>query len=261
MRKYTWKLKLAMSINLKAFIIVLMVFVQCKYFEKVEKPGYGNTWMEGPKEELLEGNIYYIRNNVDTNSEYLFKRLNLDPRAIAKLGVVPYIRKLEGYFKNKSYEDVSYELDTKLSEAIAIKFGLLKLVENDYGEKRIENYGEDEIKKYVAFISASLEKKQGICNLSKFFETQYKKIEIRAYQAFDPFLDPETKEPLYYNLTYRIDFVHNLDPKLSEDSKERTHAITIAMRFNPNRNSTDIEISRVINHCPIPELQDATEEE
>ncbi len=247
-------------INFKYFIICLVIFSQCKYFQKEEKIGYGTKWMEGPHEEVLEDNIYYIRDEKSV-SEQTFSLKNLDPRAIAKLGVVPYIRKLEGYFKNKSYEDVSYELDTKLSEAIAIKFGLLKLVENDYGEKRIENYGEDEIKKYVAFISASLEKKQGICNLSKFFETQYKKIEIRAYQAFDPFLDPETKEPLYYNLTYRIDFVHNLDPKLSEDSKERTHAITISMRFNPNRNSTDIEISRVINHCPIPELQDATEEE
>jgi len=235
-------------------------FSQCKYFEKEEKIGFGKKWMEGPHQEVLVDNIYYIRDE-NSVSEQTFSLKNLDPRALAKLGVVPYVKKLEDYFKNKKYEDVSFELDTDLSEAIAVKYGILKKIEDENGNSRIEKYGEPEIRKYISFITSSLETKNGICNLTKFFEVPFKKIEIRAYQAFDPRLDPETKEPKEYFFTYRIDFVHNLDPNLDENTEERTRAITISMRFDPIKASTRSNITRIINHCPIPELQDPIEEE
>ncbi|TGM93613.1 hypothetical protein EHR02_12875 [Leptospira levettii] len=240
-------------------LLFLFLYFQCKFFEKEDKVGFGKKWMDGPHQEVLESNIYYIRDE-NSVSEQTFSLKNLDPRAFAKLGVVPYVRKLEGYFKNKNYEDVAYELDTELSEAIAIKYGLLKKIENENGDLITEKYGEPEIERYIALITSSLKAKKGICNLTKFFEVPYERIEIRAYQAFDPRLDFKTKEPKEYFFTYRIDFVHNLDPSLEEDSEDRTHAITISMQFNPKSNSTRSGISRVINHCPIPELQDPDEE-
>lgn len=248
-------------IILKFFIICVIGFSQCKYFEKEDKIGFGKKWMEGPTEEVLENNIYYIRNNINTNSEYLFERHNLDPRALAKLGVVPYVKKLEGYFKNKQYEDVSYQLDVTIFELIGVKLGLLKFTENQYGEERLQNFGEKEIGEIGSAIERSLKSGKGYCNLNKFFDVPYKKIEIRAYQAFDPRLDFDTKEPKEYFFTYRIDFVHDLNPNLDEDSEERTHAITISMNFDPQDNTTYSKITRVINHCPIPELQDPVEED
>ncbi len=243
------------------FGLALLISFQCKYFEKEDKVGYGKKWMEGPREELFEGNIYYIRNNVNTNSEFLFERHNLDPRALAKLGVIPYVKKLEGYFKNRKYEDVTYQLDVTLFELIGVKLGLLNYIENEYGEKRIQNFGEKEIGDIGSAIEKSLKSGKGYCNLNKFFEVPYKKIEIRAYQAFDPRLDPDTKEPKEYFFTYRIDFVHNLDPNLDENTEERTHAITISMSFDPLDHYTYSKITRVIKYCPIPELQDPVEDE
>ncbi|MCW7502892.1 hypothetical protein [Leptospira paudalimensis] len=251
-------LKMRKIVYFKCLFIIIMVFSQCKYFEK---EGFGKQWKERPDVELIEGNIFYIRNNKDTNSEYLFDRLNLDPRAIAKMLVVPYAQKLEKIFREKKYEDFYYEISHTIREPLAVKLGIYKLEYEEDGDPSPVYMNDDHYAKVKTAFMDSFRKGEGYCSTSLFFIKPIKKIEIRAYQAFDPRRDPETKVPIDYHFTYRIDFIHNDDPKLETDSEDRGHAITINVDHDFNKPFTIYEITRIINHCPVPELQDPVEGE
>ena len=231
---------------------------ECKFFEK-EKEGFGKKWKDGQNIELMEGNIYYVRNNIDTNSEYLFDRLNLDPRTIAKMAVVPYAKNLERMFKEKKYEDFYYEISSFIKKPLAIKLGIYNPTVD--GNEQSELFNEKHLEKVHDAFMYSFHKGEAYCGTSSFFEKPIKKIEIRAYQAFDPRRNPETKEPIDYNLTYRIDYIYNDDPALNVDSLDRSNALTINLNYDFNKGRSLSEVTRIINHCPIPELQDPIEEE
>jgi hypothetical protein len=233
---------------------------ECKFFEK-EKEGFGKKWKDGQNIELMEGNIYYVRNNIDTNSEYLFDRLNLDPRTIAKMAVVPYAKNLERMFKEKKYEDFYYEISHTIRGPLAVKLGIYQLEYDEYGGPIFINLNADQFEKILNLFMDSFRKGEAYCGTSSFFEKPIKKIEIRAYQAFDPRRNPETKEPIDYNLTYRIDYIYNDDPALNVDSLDRSNALTINLNYDFNKGRSLSEVTRIINHCPIPELQDPIEEE
>lgn len=255
------KAKMKKIIILECLLFCVIGFSQCKYFEKEEKIGFGKKWMEGPNEELLESNIFYIRNNVNTNSEFLFERHNLDPRALAKMLVVPYAKKLEKMFREKKYEAFYYELSHTIREPLAVKLGIYQLEYDDDGRPSAIYMNDDHYARIKSAFMESFRKGEGYCSTSLFFKSQFKKIEIRAYQAFDPHRDTKTKEPVDYNFTYRIDFIYNDDPKLADDSKDRGSAITVKVNHDFNKSFTIYQITRIINHCPIPELQDSVEEE
>ncbi|MCZ8238877.1 MAG: hypothetical protein O9346_13635 [Leptospiraceae bacterium] len=238
-------------------IVLFALLGDCKFFEK-EKDGFGKKWMEGPHIEKLEGEIYFIRDE-DSVSEATFRMNNLDPRAIAKMAVVPYAKNLERMFKEKKYEDFYYEISSFIKKPLAIKLGIY--IPTVDGNEQSELFNEKHLEKVHDAFMDSFRKGEGYCGTSLFFEKPIKKIEIRAYQAFDPRRNPETKEPIDYNLTYRIDYIYNDDPALNVDSLDRSNALTINLNYDFNKGRSLSEVTRIINHCPIPELQDPIEEE
>lgn len=241
------------------YVVLFSLLGECKFFEK-EKNGFGKKWMEGPHIEKLEGEIYFIRDE-DSVSEATFRMNNLDPRAIAKMAVVPYAKNLERMFKEKKYEDFYYEISHTIRGPLAVKLGIYQLEYDEYGGPIFINLNADQFEKILNLFMDSFHKGEAYCGTSSFFEKPIKKIEIRAYQAFDPRRNPETKEPIDYNLTYRIDYIYNDDPALNVDSLDRSNALTINLNYDFNKGRSLSEVTRIINHCPIPELQDPIEEE
>jgi len=240
-------------------IVLVALLGDCKFFEK-EKDGFGKKWMEGPHIEKLEGEIYFIRDE-DSVSEATFRMNNLDPRAIAKMLVVPYAKKLEKMFREKKYEDFYYETSFRITDPLAVKLGIISQEYDLDGKPLPISMSDEHNKKIKSAFLESFQTGNAYCGASAFFEKPIKKIEIRAYQAFEPRRDSDSRKPIDYNFTYRIDYIYNDEIKLNVDSVDRANAITINLNYNFDKSRSRYEVTRIINHCPIPELQDPVEEE
>ncbi|WP_167884293.1 hypothetical protein, partial [Leptospira idonii] len=224
------------------FIVLLPLAITCKELgEEKKQPGqrFGKEWLKGPDEELLERNIYFVRHYKDTISEQLFDKYNVDPREVAKLVVVKYAKDMAKVFEQKNYEDFVWEFDRDITTPLAEK---LK-IKNENGA--VQNL----------WIKKLSKNDNAYCNSQSFFTDPIKKIEIRAYRVFDPSVREDG--PTRYVFTYRIDFVHTLEPievKEGEEPKSRSNAITVYIGTDFVK-EPNILITRIIDHCPIPELK------
>ncbi|WP_411822392.1 hypothetical protein [Leptospira sp. 'Mane'] len=219
------------SVLFSLFLVSLLV--TCKEEKGIK---FGKDWKNGPDEELLEGNIYFVRHYKNVISEQLFDKYNVDPKEVAKLVVVQYAKNLVKIFEKKDYENFVWEISHEINEPLAAK---LK-VENNTGA--VQN----------AWLK-SLQIGKAYCSAEHLFKDPIKKIEIRAYEATIP-LD-RTDNTLTYRFTYRIDFIHTLESTEETKVESRSNAITIHISTNFVKKPT-IRITRFINHCPVPELMD-----
>ncbi|WP_167884277.1 hypothetical protein, partial [Leptospira idonii] len=224
------------------FIVLLPLAITCKELgEEKKQPGqrFGKEWLQGPDEELLEGNIYFVRHYKDTISEQLFDKYNMDPREIAKLVIVKYVKDMVKVFGQKNYEEFVWLIGRDITNPLAEK---LK-IKNENGVIQ------------ELWIKKLRKNDNAYCNSQSFFTDPIKKIEIRAYRAYEPM--KRENGPPNYLFTYRIDFVHTLgeaETKEEEKLKPRSNAITV--RGNTSfEKEPNILITRIIDHCPIPELK------
>jgi|GEM_PF-5924623 len=222
------------SVLLSLFLVSLLV--TCKEEKGVK---FGKEWINDPDEELLEENIYYVRNYKNTNSEELFKEYNVDPKEVAKLVVVKYAKDLVKIFEQKDYEDFVWQISRDITDPMASKLNL----KNEKGA--IQNILIKGIKNGKAY-----------CSVDRFFNDPIKKIEIRAYRAYEP--SKRENGNTDYFFIYRIDFIQDQQTKEGTEIPLKGNAITINVHTNFVKEPT-ILITRIIDHCPVPELIDKSD--